>query len=134
MHLPVLRESGRLRRFAAASAAVLAIATLPAAQGATAHAAAAPVDVTVNADEGLGTVPATAYGANQAVWDGNMNAPASAPLLRAANVGMTRYPGGSYGDGYHWQTDTVRVADTSRQAPTSTPSWVRSSPSARRRS
>jgi hypothetical protein len=82
---------------------------VPAAHGATPHASSAtvPVQVTVNADEGLGTVPATAYGANQAVWDANMNTPASATLLHAANVGMMRYPGGSYGDGYHWQTNTL---------------------------
>jgi len=86
--------------------ATLAIATVPAVSG-TAHATATAINVTVNADEGLGTVPTTAYGANQAVWDGNMNTPASAGLLSQANVGMMRYPGGSYGDGYHWQTNTV---------------------------
>ena len=42
------------------------------------------VDVTINADEGLGTVPDTAYGANQAVWDANMNTPASVNLLGQA--------------------------------------------------
>jgi len=36
----------------------------------TANAATPPVNVTVNAGEGLGTVPSTAYGLNQAVWDG----------------------------------------------------------------
>ncbi|WP_213011986.1 cellulose binding domain-containing protein [Paractinoplanes toevensis] len=61
----------------------------------------------VNANEGLGTVPDTAYGLNQAVWDGNMNTPASVELLGRAGVQMMRYPGGSYGDGYHWQTNTV---------------------------
>jgi hypothetical protein len=65
------------------------------------------VHVTVNAGEGLGTVPSTAYGANQAVWDTNMNTPASVQLLSQAHVGMMRYPGGSYGDGFHWQTDTM---------------------------
>ncbi len=104
------------------------------APGPAAHAATATVHVTVNADEGLGTVPETAYGANQAVWDGNMNTPASASLLKQANVGMLRYPGGSYGDGFHWQTNTVPAAASSSPAPTSTPSWARSSPSARRRS
>ncbi len=107
MHMPVLRKGKRLRRFAAGAAAVLTIAALPVARSTTAHAASATVDVTVNADEGLGTVPSTAYGANQAVWDGSMNTPAAASVLRAANVGMMRYPGGSYGDGYHWQTNTV---------------------------
>ncbi|WP_245665773.1 cellulose binding domain-containing protein [Actinoplanes subtropicus] len=65
------------------------------------------VSVTVNAREGLGAVPSTAYGLNQAVWDTNMNTAASVDLLGRAGVRMMRYPGGSYGDGYHWQTNTV---------------------------
>ncbi|MFI1994510.1 cellulose binding domain-containing protein [Actinoplanes sp. NPDC020271] len=68
---------------------------------------AATVNVTVNARAGLGVVPATAYGLNQAVWDTNMNTAASVDLLGRAGVRMMRYPGGSYGDGYHWQTGTV---------------------------
>jgi hypothetical protein len=42
-----------------------------------------------------------------AVWDTNMNTQASVGLLGQAGVRMMRYPGGSYGDGYHWQTHTV---------------------------
>src|SRR4051794_19620956 len=72
-----------------------------------AAAATGTVHVTVNAHEGLGTVPSTAYGANQAVWDANMNTPPTVDLLGAAGVGMMRYPGGSYGDGFHWQTNTM---------------------------
>ncbi len=71
------------------------------------HASTSAIDVSINADEGLGTVPGTAYGANQAVWDANMNTPASVSLLGQAGVGMMRYPGGSYGDGFHWQTNTM---------------------------
>jgi hypothetical protein len=106
MHVPVVRGRGGSLRLAAAAVAALAVAALPAAPG-PARAAVSAVDVTVNANEGLGTVPDTAYGANQAVWDGNMNTPASATLLKQANFGMLRYPGGSYGDGFHWQTNTV---------------------------
>lgn len=82
------------------------VAAVPTMSG-TAHATAAVVNVTLNAREGLGTVPTTAYGANQAVWDANMNTPASVSLLGQAHVGMMRYPGGSYGDGFHWQTNTM---------------------------
>jgi len=106
MHLPDFPERRRPRRLAAAAAAALAVAAVPTA-GSAAHAAAVTVHVAVNADEGLGTVPGAAYGANQAVWDTNMNTPASVSLLSQAHVGMMRYPGGSYGDGYHWQTNTV---------------------------
>jgi hypothetical protein len=106
MNMPVPLGHGRRRRLAAGAALALAVTALTTA-GPAARAAAPPVDVTVSADEGLGTVPGTAYGANQAVWDGNMNTQASADLLSQAGVGMMRYPGGSYGDGYHWQTNTV---------------------------
>ncbi len=78
--------------------------------GAAAHAdptSVPVVNVAVNAREGLGVVPDTAYGLNQAVWDTNMNTAASVDLLGRAGARMMRYPGGSYGDGYHWQTNTV---------------------------
>jgi len=109
MRVPSYRDRRWPRGFAttaAAAMAAFAIAGVPT-TSAAAPAAAGAVTVTVNADEGLGTVPATAYGANQAVWDTNMNTPASVSLLSQANVGMMRYPGGSYGDGYHWQTGTM---------------------------
>jgi hypothetical protein len=108
MRLPVPRAHGHgLPRLLATAAAVALAGAAMTTPGTAARAAAPAVNVTVNADEGLGTVPGTAYGANQAVWDGNMNTQASADLLRQAGVGMMRYPGGSYGDGYHWQTNTV---------------------------
>jgi hypothetical protein len=106
MHLSLLPGRSRPRWLAAAVTAVLSAALLAA--GGTAVQAATPaVNVTVNANEGLGTVPATAYGLNQAVWDAQMNTPASVNLLSQAGVEMMRYPGGSYGDQYDWQTNTV---------------------------
>ncbi|HET9171844.1 MAG TPA: cellulose binding domain-containing protein [Actinospica sp.] len=77
-------------------------------QSAASHAADAPVvDVTVNANEGEGTIPSTGYGLNTAVWDSQMNSTATQGLLSSAGVGMLRYPGGSYGDVYNWQNNTV---------------------------
>jgi hypothetical protein len=105
VHLTNSRERGR--RFAAAAAEIALAGTMTTITGTAARAATAAVRVTVNANEGLGTVPDTAYGLNQAVWDGNMNTEASVDLLGRAGVQMMRYPGGSYGDGYHWQTNTV---------------------------
>ena len=102
---------------AGAAALVLGGALTPA--GATAAAAAAgsgtaagtgtgaTVNVTVNANEGLGTIPGTGYGLNSAVWDSQMNSSAVQGLLGQAGIGMLRYPGGSYGDIYHWQTNTA---------------------------
>jgi hypothetical protein len=90
-------------------AAVLAAGALAAHATAAvpAGAAAGTVNVTVNATEGLGTIPSTAYGLNSAVWDSQMNVPQVQNLLKQAGVGMLRYPGGSYGDEYNWQNNTV---------------------------
>jgi hypothetical protein len=81
-----------------------------AAGGATASgatASGATVNVTVNAQEGLGTLPSTGYGVNSAVWDSQMNVPQVQNLLQQAGVQMMRYPGGSYGDIYNWQNNTA---------------------------
>jgi cellulose binding protein with CBM2 domain/fibronectin type III domain protein len=74
---------------------------------AAASASPAPVKVTVNTAEGLGTLPATGFGLNSAVWDSQMNAPQTQDLLQQAGVQMLRYPGGSYGDIYNWQDNTA---------------------------
>jgi hypothetical protein len=68
---------------------------------------AATANVTVNATSGLGTVPAHGIGLNTAVYDGDMNDAAIAPLLKAAGVTAMRYPGGSYSDIYNWQNQTA---------------------------
>ncbi|GAA3453512.1 cellulose binding domain-containing protein [Dactylosporangium matsuzakiense] len=113
MLVSVSQVRTRRRRSVMALALALALGGLTldgSAEAAPAEAAPADpaaINVTVNAREGLGVVPDTAYGLNQAVWDTNMNTPASVDLLGRAGVRMMRYPGGSYGDGYHWQTNTV---------------------------
>jgi Cellulose binding domain/Fibronectin type III domain len=96
----------RLRAAATATALLLGCVGLHAGQ--PVEAAQAPtVNVTVNAGEGLGTIPSTGYGVNTAVWDSQMNTPAVQNLLGQAGVGMLRYPGGSYGDIYNWQDNTA---------------------------
>jgi Cellulose binding domain/Fibronectin type III domain len=108
MHLSPAPGRGRPRRFAwAATAAAVLTGVALTATGPAVHASAAVVNVTINADEGLGTVPSTAYGLNQAVWDSQMNTTASVNLLSQAGIEMMRYPGGSYGDIYNWQTNTA---------------------------
>lgn len=74
-----------------------------------AQAASAVVTASVSVDAGrtLASIPATGVGMNVAVYDGNMNHPSVPGLLKDAGVGMVRCPGGSYADGYHWQTHTV---------------------------
>ena len=81
--------------------------TGPAVTGPAAAGGPATVNVSVNADEGLGTIPSTAYGLNSAVWDSQMNVPQVQGLLQQAGVEMLRYPGGSYGDIYNWQNNTA---------------------------
>jgi hypothetical protein len=102
------RRPGRARSARVAGTAVLL--TVAAASGAIATAApasAATAAVTVNATSGLGTVPASAIGLNTAVYDGDMNDAAIAPLVKAAGINAMRYPGGSYSDIYNWQTQTA---------------------------
>ncbi|MGW1464054.1 cellulose binding domain-containing protein [Streptomyces sp. NPDC002308] len=97
----------------ARGAAVLAVASAlltslvgvaPAASSAT---DAADVDVQVNAQAALGRLSDTARGVNTAVWDSHMNDPEVADLMKAADVGAMRYPGGSYADIYHWETHSA---------------------------
>jgi hypothetical protein len=87
-----------------AHAAPLAAAVPQAVPAAQAVAAS----VTVNANSGLGTIPANAIGLNTAVYDGDMNDPSIPGLLKAAGVNALRYPGGSYSDIYNWQTNTAQ--------------------------
>ena len=47
-------------------------------------------------------------GVNTASWDTNFTDSAIASSLSAANTGLLRYPGGSYADGYNWQTNTYQ--------------------------
>src|SRR5689334_38338 len=93
-----------------ASLSLLALAATGAVVGLnmpTAGAATTTVNVTVNARLGLATVPSTGIGLNEAVWDSQLGTTTTSDLLKSAGVKMVRYPGGSYGDIYHWQTNTA---------------------------
>src|SRR5581483_10346647 len=50
---------------------------------------------------------AVGVGSNVEVYDGNMNDSNIFGLLKNADIGAVRYPGGSYADIYHWQTNTA---------------------------
>ena len=88
---------------AAAGAAVLAAAAIWAATG-SASAGTLTAAVSVDAGRSLGTFPETEVGANLAVWDGLLADSQTGALMKDAGVRYLRYPGGSYGDIYHWQT------------------------------
>jgi hypothetical protein len=95
------------KRVAITGIALLVAALFAAGAQALPAAAQTSASVTVNATAGLGTVPAHAIGLNTAVYDGDMNDTAIAPLLKAAGIDAMRYPGGSYSDIYNWQTQTA---------------------------
>jgi len=63
-------------------------------------------NVTVNTGTSLGTMPSTAYGVNTATWDGNMFDAQVPGLLTTLGARTLRYPGGSWSDAYHWQTNS----------------------------
>ncbi|MEU2021524.1 cellulose binding domain-containing protein [Streptomyces sp. NPDC016469] len=100
------RPLARAAAVLAASLAVLASLT-GAAPAAPQAAGEADVDVQVNAQAALGTLTGAARGVNTAIWDSHMNDPEVADLMSAADVGVMRYPGGSYADIYHWETHTA---------------------------
>jgi hypothetical protein len=101
-------RANRRRWPALAASLLLAVGALATTDPAPADAADAdPVTVTVNPHAGLATMPDTALGVNHAIWDQNLGTDDTSDLLRAAGVQMVRYPGGSYGDIYHWKTHTA---------------------------
>jgi hypothetical protein len=92
-------------RFTLPAALLVAAALVPLLS--TTRAAAATATVTVNAGQSLGAIPAGGQGINFAVYDGHMNDAAIPGLLSNAGVNAVRYPGGSFADIYHWQTNTA---------------------------
>ncbi|MFE6993518.1 cellulose binding domain-containing protein, partial [Streptomyces pharetrae] len=117
--MPPLHRPGRptgtglrplARAAAVLSAALALVSPLSAAGPASAASPAAPVAdtvVRVNTQAALGRLSDVARGVNAAIWDSHMNDPEVATLMKAADVGAMRYPGGSYADIYHWETHTA---------------------------
>ncbi|MEV4507438.1 cellulose binding domain-containing protein [Dactylosporangium sp. NPDC049525] len=95
------------RRAVMSTALLLAAGMSAAVPGVAAAADPVPTTVTVNARAGLATVPDTALGVNDAIWDAELGTTAVSDLLGAAGAQMIRYPGGSYADIYHWRDHTA---------------------------
>jgi hypothetical protein len=74
-------------------------------------AANADTQVTVNANQTMGTLSNTSYGINTAVWDGHMLDSASLSAVKNAGVKVLRYPGGSTSDVYHWQSNSNNTSN-----------------------
>jgi hypothetical protein len=75
--------------------------------------APATVHVNVNAGQIVRTVSDRVFAVNEVAWDGLVNSASSVSVL--TNIGATclRWPGGSWGDGYHWTNENFNSGDTS---------------------
>jgi hypothetical protein len=62
---------------------------------------------TIDTNNALGQLSPIAFGANTAVWDGNLLDSSVPGLLSNGGVKILRYPGGSTSDVYHWQSNTT---------------------------
>lgn len=63
---------------------------------------AATATVTVDATKVVRVVPSHFTGLNSAIWDDRFTTPATIGALKAMNVRLLRFPGGSASDEYHW--------------------------------
>jgi hypothetical protein len=63
------------------------------------------IHVSVNAAQTIRTVDARVFGINTAAWDGNLDTSSTISVLTNINNQVLRWPGGSWGDGYHWTNE-----------------------------
>ena len=75
--------------------------------------APAVVHAGINANQIVRTVNGNVFGINQVAWDGSVEAPASVTLLNDMGNPCLRWPGGSWGDGYHWTNEAWSYGNTS---------------------
>ena len=71
------------------------------------------IHVGVFADQIVRKVDGKVFGINQVAWDGNVNTPATAAILNDIGATCLRWPGGSWGDGYHWTNEAWSAGSTS---------------------
>jgi len=71
------------------------------------------VHVSLLATQTVRTVSANVFGINQVAWDGNVYTPTSVGILNALGNPCLRWPGGSWGDGYHWTNEAWSYGNTS---------------------
>jgi len=65
--------------------------------------------ITIDVRLSPGTIPASAFGMNTAVWDNNLRDSDVPGLMRRAGVTMLRFPGGSTADVYHWRDNSFTL-------------------------
>jgi hypothetical protein len=67
--------------------------------------APAVVHVNVLASQAVRTVSGRIFGINQVAWDGDVETPSTIAILNDMGNPCMRWPGGSWGDGYHWTNE-----------------------------
>ncbi|MGH7993794.1 MAG: alpha-L-arabinofuranosidase, partial [Limisphaerales bacterium] len=75
--------------------------------------APATVHVSISATQILHTVNPDMLGVNQVAWDGGVQTPTTTNLLTLMGDPCLRWPGGSWGDGYHWTNEAWNAGNTS---------------------
>jgi hypothetical protein len=65
----------------------------------------ATVHLSVNATNLVRTVDAKVFGINQVAWDGYLDTPTTVSILNDLGNPCLRWPGGSWGDIYHWTNE-----------------------------
>ncbi|MGA2176462.1 MAG: alpha-L-arabinofuranosidase [Verrucomicrobiota bacterium] len=75
--------------------------------------APAGVHVGILASQTVRKVDGKVFGINQVGWDGDVETPASITLLNGMGNPCLRWPGGSWGDGYHWTNEAWSAGATS---------------------
>ncbi len=65
----------------------------------------AVVHVGVNVAQPVRTVDAKVFGINQVAWDGYLDTPTTVSILNDLGNPCLRWPGGSWGDIYHWTNE-----------------------------
>lgn len=76
----------------------------------------AVVHVGVNATNFVRTVSARVFGINNVAWDGTENGdyyPGTEAQVTNMGIQALRWPGGSWGDGYHWTNEPMQYGNTS---------------------
>ena len=66
------------------------------------------VQISVDANVVKRIVDRRLFGVAAAVWDSHFNTSATTSLLAANGTRVSRFPGGSLSDEYHWRTNTTR--------------------------
>ena len=65
------------------------------------------IQVTIDANVVRRTIDPRLFGVAAAVWDAHFNTPATISMLAANSTRVSRFPGGSLSDDYHWRTNTT---------------------------